>query len=763
MTDLSIIGTAVARSDVRAKITGDAKYVADINPPGLLYARSKRSTVAHANIRRIDTSRALALPGVKAVLTHENVPRILHAGSPAPRSASVTRDQYILDNKVRFWGETVAVVAAMTEEIAEQAVDLIEVEYEELPGLFTPEDAMRPDAPQIHENGLGGNNVVPPVHVRMGDVERGFKEADFVLEAEYEGGRPTAAYMEPNVCMCDWDSNGNLTVWISTQTSFMVRGIMAEVLGLPYHKVRVLCEYMGGGFGAKQDLFQSEFLCALLARETRRPVRLEYSREETFLGGRSRHPVKIWLKQGFRNDGTITARQARLVFTSGAYGSHGPGVTNVGTHGMTSLYRCENIELDGYCIYTNTPIAGAMRGFGVLQSTYALDIQLDEAAERLGMDPAELKLRNVVREGDHQPSGHPVVGHALEDCLRRGIQELDWSSRRKRQGDEGVVRRGWGVACEMHGAGAQPAIQEQGNALIKMNEDGGVVLYTGAADLGTGAHATLSQIVAESLGVPFESVSVVHGNTDVVPWDIGAFASHTTSIAGKAAQIAAAEVREKLLQHAAEHLEVVPGDLQIVRGRIRVRGTDKEISVRDAIAPKGPEGAADQRLGIPSGQFMGTATITPHKPYSFATHFVEVEVDTETGHITVSQVLALHEIGKVMNPVGATGQVEGGIQQGIGHTLYEDHRIDLSNGRSLNANLTDYKMPLTMDMPEIRTILLETAPDPDGPYGAKGIGEDPIVAIGPAISNAIYDAIGVRFRHYPITPEQVLDALRNRN
>lgn len=754
MSQSTIIGKSVKRADLLAKVTGTAQYVADMHQPGLLYARSKRSNIAHANIRRIDTSRALALPGVKAVLTHENVPRVLHAGSPHPRSASVTPDQYILDSKVRYWGETVAVVAATSEEIAEAALDLIDVEYEPLPAVFTTEDAAHPDAPLIHDREPGGNLVLPPVKVSRGDIEKGFAEADLIVEGEYEGGRPTPAYMEPNACMCQWDGNGNLTVWISTQTAFMVRGIMAEVLGLPLHKVRVLVDHMGGGFGAKQDLFQSEFLCALLARETRRPVRMEYTREETFLGGRTRHPAKIWLKQGFKKDGTITARQARVVYNSGAYGSHGPGVTIVGTTAMTSLYRCENIELEGRCLYTNSPIAGAFRGYGVVQTYYALDTQMDEAAEKLGMDPAELKLKNAVREGDIAPSGHPLIGHGLEDCIRRGMQEVDWPALRQRPRDTGVQRRGWGMGCEMHGSSAYPGIKEQGNAIVKMNEDGTVVLLTGTAGLGTGAHTALAQIVAEEIGVKFESVSVTHGDTDVVPWDIGAFASHTTYLGGKAAQLAALEIKRQLFERAAGQLEVAAEDLESSEGMIRVRGTDRSISIRDAVAP---------RKGIPAAQFVGSATYHPTKSYSFAAHFVEVNVDTETGQITVLQVVPVHEIGKVIHPIAAAGQIEGGIQQGIGHTLYEDYQIDLTSGRSLNANFVDYKMPLSMDMPPIRTVILETAPDPGGPFGAKGVGEDPIVAIGPAIANAVYDAIGVRFRHYPIKPEQVLQALREQS
>jgi xanthine dehydrogenase molybdenum-binding subunit len=753
-TGQTIVGASVKRSDLLAKVTGDAKYVADMTLPGLLYARSKRSNIAHARIRRIDTSRALALAGVNAVLTHENVPRVLHAGSPHPRSASVSCDQYILDDKVRYWGETVAVVAATSEEIAEAALELIEVEYESLPAVFTVDDAARPDAPQIHDREPGGNLVLPPVLVSRGDIERGFADADLVIEGEYEGGRPTPAYMEPNACMCQWDGNGNLTVWISTQTAFMVRGIMAEVLGLPLHKVRVLVDHMGGGFGAKQDLFQSEFLCALLARQTRRPVRMEYTREETFLGGRTRHPVKIWLKQGFRKDGTLTARQARIVYNSGAYGSHGPGVTIVGTNALTSLYRCENVQLEGRCLYTNSPIAGAFRGYGVVQTYYALDIQMDEAAEQLGMDPAELKLKNAVREGDLAPSNHPLIGHGLEDCIRRGMQEVDWAALRRRSRDpHSAQRRGWGMGCEMHGSSAYPGIKEQGNAIVKMNEDGTVVLLTGTAGLGTGAHTALAQIVAEELGLRFESVSVMHGDTDVVPWDIGAFASHTTYLGGRAAQLAAQEVKRQLFERAAALLEATPGDLESSGGTIHVRGSERSISVRDAVGP---------RKGVPAAQLVGSATYHPTKSYSFAAHFVEVNVDIETGQITVLQVVPVHEIGKVIHPVAAAGQIEGGIQQGIGHTLYEDYQIDLKTGRSLNANFVDYKMPLSMDMPSIRTVILETAPDPGGPFGAKGVGEDPIVAIGPAIANAVYDAIGVRFRHYPIKPEQVLQALREK-
>jgi xanthine dehydrogenase molybdenum-binding subunit len=751
MSEFSVIGESQRRPDMPGKVNGRAQYAGDLVLPGMLHAKTKRSNVAHARIKRIDASKALAYEGVKAVLTHHDVPRVLHYGSPHPRSASVTRDQYILDFKVRYWGESIAVVAATSEEIAEEALDLIEVEYEELPAAFTVEQALASGFPAIHEK--ESNLVVDPIVVKRGDIEQGFKEADLIVEGTYEMGRPTPAYMEPNVCVAQWNED-RLTMWISTQTPFMVRGSLAEVLGLPLTKVRVLVDHMGGGFGAKQDLFQSEFLCALLAKKSGRPVRMEFTRKETFLGGRSRHPGTVWLKQGFRKDGTITARQARVTFNSGAYGSHAPGVTAVGTTALTSLYRCDNVLLEGKAVYTNTPIAGAYRGYGVVQTYYALDIQMDEAAERLGMDPAELKLLNAVREGDLSPSGHPIVGHGLEDCIRRGMQETDWQRIRGQSPISDAIRKGWGMGCEMHGSSAYPGIKEQGNATVRMNEDGSAQLFTGTTGLGTGAHTALAQVVAEELGLRFDDVSVVHGDTDVVPWDIGAFASHTTYMGGRAAQMAAAEVKKQMLAIAAEALETSPADLEVRQGIITIKGSDRSISVRDAISPK---------RGLPSAQLIASATYKPTKSYSFAAHFVEVQVDTETGQIDVLQVIPVHELGKVIHPVAAAGQIEGGIQQGIGHTLTEDYVIDPTNGRSLNAGFVDYKMPLSMDMPPIRTILLETAPDPGGPYGAKGVGEDPIIAIGPAIANAVYDAIGVRFRHYPITPEQVLERLRQKS
>lgn len=746
----AVIGNRIARVDGIAKVTGTARYAADYQLPGLLYGKIKRSPYAHARVLSIDASQALALAGVKAVLTPDDVPQVRHAGAPVPRTRSLVADQAILTDVARFVGDGVAAVAAVSEEIAEEALDLIQVDYEVLPAVFDVDEAMRPGAPLIH--GTEGNAVMPPIVVERGDVEKGFAEADYVVEGVYTTGRPVPCYMEPNACVCQFDADGRLTIWSSTQCAFMVRGILSEVLGIPLHKIRVIVEHMGGGFGGKQDLYQHEFVCALLARKTGRPVKMEYTRQEVFLAGKSRHPVKVYLKQGVKKDGTVTARQALYVSNTGAYASHGPGITAVGTIDLTSLYRCnENWKLEGRSVYTNAPIAGAFRGYGAVQSIFALDVQMDELAELVGMDPVEFRIKNAVGEGDPSPSGHRLHADVLAACLRRGAEEIGWAERwQPPSAKHGRIRYGLGVGTEMHSSGAYPDIKEQSNAVLKMNEDGTITLLTGVADLGTGALTTMAQIAAEELGVPLGHIQVVSGDTDAVPFDIGAYASRTTYVGGSAVRKAAADLKAKLLALAAEKLAMPADQLRIADGRVFV-GNKPVVSLRDLVKGEG---------NTPGRSLIGQGSHEARVAYSFAAHFAEVAVDTETGQIEVKRVVAVHEVGKAINPIGVEGQIEGGIQQGIGHSLTENYIIDPQTGRPLNPGFVDYKMPLAPDMPEIKTIILELDPDPTAPFGAKGVGEDPILAIGPAIANAVYNAIGVRFRELPITAEKVLQALR---
>ncbi|MDX1414699.1 MAG: molybdopterin cofactor-binding domain-containing protein [Candidatus Promineifilaceae bacterium] len=745
-----IVGKSPVRVDGIEKVTGAAKYAADYDMAGMLYGRIKRSPHAHARVTHIDTTAAEAMPGVKAVITFKDVPQEKHAGLPVPREGSLAVDQQILTGVARFVGDGIAAVAAITEEIAEEALELIEVEYELLPVIIDPDSALSAEAPRIHDK--DSNQVTTPINMDRGDVQQGFAAADYIVEGVYKTGRPVHCYMEPNACVCRFDSSGKLTVWSSTQGAFSVRRSMSEVLDIPLHKIQVIVEHMGGGFGAKQDLYQHEYVCAILARKTGRPVKMEYSRKETFLASRTRHPVTVHLKQGVTRDGVVTAREATYVSNTGGYASHGPGITAVGTIDLTSLYRCEeNWKLEGRSIYTNAPIAGAYRGYGAVQGFFALDVNMDEMAETVGMDPVTFRIKNAVGEGDLSPSGHRLHGDSLSACLQRGADEVNWAGKwQPPSAKSGRVRSGLGVGTEMHSSGAYPDIKEVSSAIIRLNEDGSLNLLTGAADLGTGALTVMAQIAAEVLGVDLEDIEVKAGDTDVVPYDTGAYASRTTHIAGKAVEKAAVDMKRQLLELAAQKLEAAPGDLDIERGQVLVKGAPA-ISLRELVSGDG---------GNPAQALISQATHHSKVAYSFAAHFAEVEVDTETGQIEVKQVTAVHEIGQAINRRGVEGQIEGGIQQGLGHSISEDFILDPETGRPLNPSFVDYKMPLAMDMPPIKTIILETEPDLGGPFGAKGVGEDPIIAIGPAIANAVYNAIGVRIRELPITPEKVLQALQ---
>ncbi len=742
------VGQRVPKVDGVDKATGAAQYIVDIKHPRMLYARILRSPHAHARILDIDVSRAQALRGVRAILTHRDVPPVLHAGQPQPRAGSCARDQYILEDRVRFVGDGVAAVAADHPDILEEALSLIRVEYEPLPAVFDPLAAMQPGAPSLHNTER--NLVIPPFVVQHGDVERGFAEADYIFEDRYETSRPMPAYMEPDVCVCEFDQSGRLTVWISTQAPFMVRGALSEVLGMPMSQIRVICEHMGGGFGAKQDLYQYPYLCALLAQRTGRPVKLEYTREETFIAGRSRHPVIIELKQGVTKDGRLTARQGRYIANTGAYSSHGPGVTRVGTSALSSLYKCPNVYVEGLCVYTNTPIAGAFRGYGAPQAYFALESQMDQIAAHLGLDPVELRLRNMFQPGDRGPAGTPFTHVMLPACLQRGAELFGWAEKRCATPQEGPIKRGVGVACQLHSATSYPAIKEAAGAEVSINEDGTVRLLIGAADLGTGAKTVMAQIAAETLGIGVDRIRVIAGDTDVTPYDIGAYASRTTFIAGGAVQRAAEDARRQLLDLAAGELHLAPDDLRIVNGIIVSRtDPDRRISIKDLVASPG---------GRAARTIVGRGTFAPRNDYSFAAQFAEVEVDTETGQVSVLRMVAVHDVGRVINPTAAEGQVEGALQQGIGYALLEDLLVDGTSGRVRNANFVDYKTLTALDMPEIRVELLESEDDL-GPFGAKGLAEDGICPTAPAIANAIYHATGVRLRQLPITAERLLEVL----
>ena len=743
-----VVGQRVPRVDALEKVTGRAHYTADVHLPGMLHAKIKRSIHAHARVISIDTSLAEQLAGVKAVLTFKNVPHKLHAGQPEPRASSLAADQYILTDKPCFLGDGVAAVAADCEETAEEALALIKVEYEVLPVVFEAEQALLPDAPSIH--GTERNLVMPPAVISFGDVEQGFADADFIFEGRYTTSRHIPAFMEPYVCICRPESDGNLTIWSSTQAPFMVRGSLSEVLNIPISKIRIISEHMGGGFGAKQDLYQTEYLTVLLARQTMKPVKMELTRSETFIAGRSRHPVIVELKQGVKKNGTLTARKARYIANSGAYGSHGPGVTWVGSQMLSSLHKCPNVYVEGLCVYTNAPIAGAFRGFGAPQAYFALETQMDEIAEALKMDPIDLRLKNSFQIGDIGPAGTPFESVKLPECLARGAQKIGWVNRQPAGSAPGVIKRGIGVACQLHSATAYPDTREVASALVVVNEDGTVQLRIGAADLGTGAKTVLAQIAAEELGVRYDDVRVVAGDTDSVPYDLGAYASRTTFIVGGAVKLAAANAKEKIFTLAAQKLSSEVSDLKAEAGLVWVRDNpERNITFRDLTRPV---------HGSDIAIIMGQGEFAPRNDYSFAAQFAEVEVDTKTGITRVLRLVAIHDIGKAINPAAAEGQVEGGLHQGIGFALLEDMVIDPVTGRTLNANFVDYKLMTAEDMPEMQVEFIESG-DKNGPFGAKGVAEDSVCPTAPAVLNAIFNATGVRIKELPASADKILAGL----
>ena len=750
-----MIGSNPRKLDGVEKVTGSGIYAGDIYLPGMLHGKIKRSPHAHARVKEIHLERALLLPGVRAVISYKDVPASKHKGSPPPRAGGLVADQNILTGKPKFVGDGIAAVAAESEYIAEQALELIEVDYEILEPVFDPHEALKPSAPNLHDKKT--NLATPPIAIEHGDPDTGFTEADHIFEAVYATGRQHPAYLEPNICTCWFEPSGKLVFYSSTQAAFMVRGSLSEVLNIPAHNIQVIAKHIGGSFGAKQDLYQHEYVCALLARDTGKPVRMEFSRKESFVASKTRHPVEITIRQGVKKDGTLTARQVSYLADTGAYASHAVGVTWVGCDCIASLYRCgNNLSIKGAAVYTNNPVAGAFRGFGGVQAFFALDCQMDEISVALGIDPVDFRLHNAVRPGDLGPAyGVPVSSNGLAACLKKGAEATGWYSRRDEAAPkESFMKVGWGVGTEMHTSGAYPAINEVSNATIRMNEDGSLHLFIGIADLGTGSQTALAQIVAEEMAVNLERIRVVTGDTEVTPFDIGAYASRTVYIGGKAVQLAAMQLKEQLLKLAAAQLEKDPEQLEIAEGTVVFKENQTERRTFQEIVAG--EGSISPKF------LVAHATHEPKVAYSYGAHFAMVEVNTLTGQIEVKKVTAVHELGRAIYPKGVEGQIEGGIQQGLGHSLSEDLVVDKKTGQVLNPGFVDYKMPLSVDMPEITTIILEEGPDAGGPFGAKGIGEDPIMAIGPAIANAVYDAIGIRFRKLPISPEMVLKALKDK-
>ena len=747
---------------------GKGGFVDDLILPGLLHAKILGSPHAHARITAIDGSRAERLPGVAAVLTYQNVPRVAYttAGQGWPEPSPY--DAFMFDRKVRFAGDRVAAVAAENEAIAERALALIRVKYEVLPAVFDPEKAMAAGAPRIHDEedtrGIHDRerNVAAHIEVELGKVDQALAEAHLVVEGEYRVPVVQAVPLEPHVVITYLDEDDRLVVRTSTQVPFHVRRIIAPLLGVRAKQIRVVKPRIGGGFGAKQEVLLED-VCGMLSLRTGRPVRLGLSRREEFVASRTRHGQLIRLRSGVRRDGTLLAQDMRVIENTGAYGTHALTVMcNTGSKPL-ALYRCPNQRFVADGVYTNLPVAGAMRGYGGPQGFFALESQMDEIAASLGLDPLELRRRNVIDVGDAPPiaaalgegkEGLPqkISSCGIRTCADRAAEEIGWQAKwrpapRGPEPPSGTRRRGLGVAFLMHGSGI-PGV-DMAAASLKLNDDGSFNLMVGATDIGTGADTMLAQIAAEQLGTLPDEILVHAADTDVTPFDTGAYASSTTYVSGGAVRKAAEQVRRQMTCVAARLLGVSCEALVFRAGRI-FAPDGRSVSFGDV--------ALDSLYRHNQQQIMASAShMSNESPPPFAVHMAEVEVDVETGQVRVLKYVAATDCGTVINPPMAEGQVEGAIGMSLGYALTEELRFD-ERGICLNPNLTDYKIFTAEDMPEVVTILVETY-EPSGPFGAKAVAEIAMDGPAPVVANAIANAVGVRLRSIPITPERLRAAL----
>ncbi len=760
--DHAVVGHSVTRYDAPDKVTGRAKYTADIRLPGMIYGKILGSPIPHGILTRLDVSKARALPGVLAVITGADVPDTWYGVSPARYD-----EQILAKDRVRYVGDEIAAVAAVDERTAERALRLIEVEFQELPAVFDPEAAMAPGAPDIHpEDPRYAGNINTKVEWHFGDVEQGFAEAEHVREQRFVGNRTYQNPMEPHAALAQWEPHGDrLTLWASTQTPHYLHHMVSRTLGIPMGNIRVIRPTVGGGFGAKAEATPLDFCAAILAKKTGRPVLMEYSREEMYRHFRGRHKQYIDLKIGVRRDGTITAVQQRVVLDGGAYTSFGVITPYYAGSMLPTLYRMPHYKYDGIRVYTNLPASGAFRGHGVPQPRFAFESLLDMIAEDLGIDPIEIRLRNAMEPNTRTCNALDISSCEFTETLLRVRAESGWEQKK------GKLPRGKGIGVGSGGfvSGAGYPIYRSdfphSNAMIRVHEDGsGVSLHIAAAEIGQGSDTVLVQIAAEELGVPYHRVWMAECDSTLSPLDLGAYSSRITLMGGNAVREAAQHVKTQLLVVAARELGCDPGTLVAREGRICVRecpgiGLDWADVARLAFSRCGPiigTGAyrPPQNLG---GKFKG-GTVGTSPAYSFSTAVAEVTVDLETGYVTVDRFTDFSDAGTVINPMTFHGQVEGSIIMGLGETLLEDTVVG-PGGRWANPNLHDYLIPTIGDTPDIRTRAVESY-EARGPFGAKEVGEGSLLPVLGAIANAVYDACGVRVTELPITPDKILNGLK---
>lgn len=788
--------------DAAQKTTGAGKYTDDLSLPGMLVGKILHSPYPHARIKRIDTRCAEKLDGVIAIATGQDAPNpygILPVG----------HDEHALAiDKVRYVGDNVACVAAVDAATADKALELIDVEYEVLPAYFDPEESMKAESDLIHDN--KPHNLEKDYHHAFGDPEKGFAEADQTAEARFIANEVTHAAMEPHCTLAAFDIDpqtgkpGRLTVWSSTQVPYYLQHKLSLVLDMPMAQIRVIKPLVGGGFGGKSEVIPLEIIAAVTARKARAPVKITYTREEVFWAHRGRPRTIVDLKTGVKNDGRITAVKARVIQDGGAYCSYGVVTILYSGALLGALYDIANIQYDGYRVLTNKPACGAMRGHGTVNVRFAFESQLDELAARIGMDPAEIRRHNLLKPPTITVNGLRVQSYGLPECIEKVVERSNWRERKGKL----PKGRGLGMACSHYVSGAANSIirsdMPHSTVNIKIDRDGGVVVYTGASEIGQGSDTMTAQIAAESLGCSLSRVKIVAADTDLTPIDIGSYSSRVTFMAGNATLRAAQEIKKQIASAAARKMKCSPDELIFRDDRVSRNGAQRgsnggaDVSpvqpsasvsghvegqiLRGSLQQKRKEEAPKDSMSFEEavvaaidfhGALTGTGSYAPppearggkHKgagvgpspAYSYSAQVAEVSVDEETGEVTVHKVWAAHDCGRALNPVSVEGQIIGSVWMGMGQALTEE--MIWKDGMLMNPGLLEYRSPSAVESPEVEPIIVESV-DPEGPFGAKECSEGSLAATIPAISNAIYDAVGIRLHECPFTPERVLAALR---
>ena len=770
MLNYFVVGKPIPRVDAIEKVTGKAIYGDDLIFPNLLYGKVLRSKFAHAKILRIDTSDAEKFPGVKAIVTGKE----FTTKFDNPLVGSPLADQpFLAVEKVRYIGEPIAVVAAINPEIAEDALDLIRVEYEQLPAVLNVEDALKYDKPLVHENfnnfryspgfkPVENSNICCYIEIKNGNIEQGFGKADFIFEDIFTTHSTQHVPMECHVAIAQFNPDDSITIWAPDQSPYRVQNLIATALKIPESRVRVITpSYIGGGFGGKLNLSGLIPIIAIAWKTNHRPVKIMFTREEEFVSATIRHSSIIKLKTGVKKDGTIISRYAKLMFDTGAYADIGPKVLGKAAAGSLGPYKIPHIKVEGYCVYTNKAIAGAYRGFGIPQVCWAYESQMDIIANKLGINPIDIRLKNIVEEGYITPT-EKQEAHAvgLGECLIKVKENIS-------QKGEGKIienrKRGKGVAC-----GYKTAKTPSGaNAFVKLNSDASADIFVSSVEMGQGVNTIFAQIVAEELSISCNNIRVLPADTKITPFFPACNASRTTFFLGNAVKKAAQDIKEQLFEIAKDILKTDKEDLALEQESFFVKKDPKrKVKITEIIKKTYPGGINILGRGTFYHYKLGSfpshvkIEIPPTEVWMYASHGVEVEVDTETGRIKILKVVAVHDVGKAINPVTCEGQIEGGVSMALSNAMFEELLFN-EKGKILNSSLLDYKIPSALDMPEINAILVEEA-HREGPYGAKGLGEMVAVPTAPAIANAIYDAVGIRIKDLPITPDKLLRALKNK-